>query len=103
MLDKRSRKVLRYIKKHGQANFSELLELDHNESLVAQMLVMLNAEGYTIQVAKESDGKRQAVYELQGKGFGALEEYRRQAVYAYVPILISLLALVISILSFFRG
>lgn len=99
MLDKRSRKVLNYIKKKGQASFDELLTLDNNQGLVAQMLARLNCQEYIVCVENTCNGKRRTVYELQEKGYGELEDYRRQAVYAYAPMLISLLALAVSILS----
>lgn len=99
MLDKRSRKVLKYLKKNGRASFDELLRIDKNQDFVAQMLVRLNCQEYIVCVGNMCNGKRQAVYELQEKGYGELEDYRRQAIYAYVPMLISLLALAISALS----
>lgn len=102
VLDKRSRKVLKYIERHGQASFSELIKLDRNDSLMALVLCKLHTGEYIIRVANEYEGRREAVYELQEKGYGVLEDYRRQAIYAYGPMLISLTALVISILSYFR-
>lgn len=103
MLDKRSRKVLKYIKKHGQASFHELLELDSNKALMAQILVKLNDRGYTIITANKYAGNQKTVYELQEKGYGELEDYRRQAIQAYAPIIISILSLVISIMSFIQS
>ena len=102
VLDKRSRKVLKYIERHGQASFSELIKLDRNDSLMTLILCKLHTGEYIIRVANEYEGRREAVYELQEKGYGVLEDYRRQAIYAYGPMLISLTALVISILSYFR-
>ena len=66
------------------------------------ILCKLHTGEYIIRVANEYEGRREAVYELQEKGYGVLEDYRRQAIYAYGPMLISLTALVISILSYFR-
>lgn len=99
MLDKRARKVLNYIKKNGRASFDELLRLDNNQDLLAQMLVRLNYHEYIICVGNTSGEKHQAVYELQEKGYGELESYRRQAIHTYAPMIISVLALAVSVLS----
>ena len=82
VLDKRSRKVLKYIERHGQASFSKLIKLDRNDSLMALILCKLHTGEYIIRVANEYEGRREAVYELQEKGYGVLEDYRRQAIYA---------------------
>lgn len=82
VLDKRSRKVLKYIERHGQASFSELIKLDRNDSLMALILCKLHTGEYIIRVANEYEGRSEAVYELQEKGYGVLEDYRRQAIYA---------------------
>ena len=42
MLDSQSRKILRYIKKHGNASFHEIVEHFPNQELIASIIVNLN-------------------------------------------------------------
>lgn len=101
-MDKHSRKILRHIKRKGQVSFDELLELEPNESFCAQTLVNLNMEGYIIQVGSQNGSKRQAIYELQGKGYAVLEEYTNQILIHAISIVISVCALIVSIVALFR-
>lgn len=67
MIDSQSRKILRYIKKHGKASFHEIVEHFPNQELIASIIVNLNVNEYTIRVGNENCEKTQAVYELQAK------------------------------------
>lgn len=98
MLDSRSRKILKYIRKHKQASFREILKLYPNEALTADILVTLNLNRYTVQVKENKSMQQGATYELLSKGYAELEEYRYTALYNTIPLVISALALLVSIL-----
>lgn len=102
MLDSQSRKILSYIKKHKRASAREIMEHFPNQELTAYILVHLNRNEYTIRVGEENGGKKQAVYELQAKGYGALEDYRKQMMIQILPIVISFASLVISVAALLK-
>lgn len=99
MLDKQSRKILKYIRNKGSATFNEIVEQSKNQSLTAYTLIKLNINLYIIRVEEEADGKKQAIYELQDKGYAELEEYKKNIFLAVSPIIISIFSLIISIIS----
>lgn len=101
-MDFHSRKILKYIKKKGQASFKELLRLGPNEAFCAQTLVDLNVNGYIIQVGVQEANEKQTVYELQSKGYAALEEHKNYALTQVIPVIISICALFVSILALFK-
>lgn len=102
MLDHQSRKILKYIKDHKRASFDEILKRFPNKEHTANILVDLNMKQYTICVGDHDCEKRQAIYELQSKGYGELEEYRRRQLAQIIPIVISILSLLISIVALIR-
>jgi hypothetical protein len=93
-LDRRSRKVLRYVKKKGQASRDEIMKLSKNEGFTDLLLTRLNMREYIIKVKNE-----EPFYELQEKGYEVLEEFRRQAITSFAPILISLASLMLSVFT----
>lgn len=99
MLDNQSRKILRYIKKHKRASFNEIIEHFPNQGLTVHTLVSLNMNQYTICVGNENCGRKQAVYELQAKGYGELEDHRKQMIIRISPIIISFFSFAISVLA----
>lgn len=99
MIDSQSRKILRYIKKHGKASFHEIVEHFPNQELIASIIVNLNVNEYTIRVGNENCEKTQAVYELQAKGYAELELYTKQMIFQIFPIIISFSSFIISVLA----
>lgn len=99
MLDRHSRKILRYIRKKGRASFDEIMNLFREKELAAYIMVKLHTNLYTICVEKKSNGKTQAVYELQDKGYAVLEDFSRHIFFSVTPIIVSICALIISVVA----
>jgi len=102
MLDKRSRKILRSIKRKGQYSFKEITKRSRNPDLAAVSLVRLNSGEYIIRIVDSIDEKN-AKYEMQDKGYAVLEEFAWHVVLSLIPILISVGSFIVSIIALLKS
>ena len=99
MLDSYSRKVLNYLKKNGRGTYKELIRLGNNREFMADLILNLNVDGYIILVTEECNGVKYSAYEIKYKGIAALEEYNRYIMNYYPSLIISVIALLISVIG----
>lgn len=107
MIDKFSLKILRYIKKNADITLEQLKSKfgDH----VSDTLTSLEKQGFiinpTIKVFPTSNGfaKNKAnKYKISPEGKSHLEERKDTIIRYWIPIFISLISIVISIISLIR-